>query len=107
MQPRVLKASGACRPRKGVGTPSPLPTQQTDPAQSWGSRSGAGWRTVPEHQPWLCCWLGKSRSLVPKQQEESRHPLGSQTAPGQLREGRDLPWSHSKLGAEGTRIQAS
>ena len=106
MQPQVLKSSGACRPRKGVGTPRSFAhtADWSSPVLGIEVR-GRGWRTVPEHQPWLCCWLGKSRSLVPRQQEESRHPLGSQTAQGQLREGRDLPWSHSK--AEGTRIQAS
>lgn len=41
-----------------------------------------GFEGVPEHQPWFYHWLRKNRNLTPKQQAESRTPLGSQRGKG-------------------------
>lgn len=71
MQAWVLEESGAS-PGGWWARPGPYPTLQTDPARPQGTRfQGSGF---PEHQPWFCCCLGKSRSLVPRQQEGNRTP---------------------------------
>lgn len=89
-----------------MGTPRSLPhtADGSGPASGvevwwWGGGGG-----VPEHQPWFCCWLRKSRSLAPRQQEESRVPTRQPDSRRPTQRGRRPPSSVShKAGTEVTK----
>lgn len=87
------------------GYPGFYPTVQTDPAQPQGSRFGVG-MGIPEHQPWFCCWLRKSRTWPQDSGKKAgTHRAARQSKAHAEREG-ICPGSHNQAEAERTRIQA-
>lgn len=92
---------GSLPAREGDGDTQVLTPQCRRIQPSLRARGLVGGGGVPEHQPWFCCWLRKSRSLAPRQQEESRGPTRQPDSPRPTLRGKRPALCHTRLGQRG------